>query len=89
MSECPHEHRVCETHLRSILKGITAKIAEISFDFVILYVLGVGAGESLAVAIGLESICYGLGYINERGWNKIMWGRRVVDVIISQTNTTH
>jgi hypothetical protein len=80
MTECDHEHKVCETHLRTALKGITAKVLEIFFDFIVLNLFLHQAGESLGIAIGLEGLCYLLNYLNERGWNKIMWGRKVIEV---------
>jgi len=80
MSKCAHEHKVFESHLRTALKGITAKTLEIIFDFIVLDLLFQCPAESLGAAIGLEALCYALNYINERGWNKIQWGRKVVDV---------
>jgi hypothetical protein len=70
------------------LKGITAKVLEISFDFLIFnsilsHIIPSqleAALESLGIAILIEGVCFALGYLNERGWNKIMWGRKVVDV---------
>jgi hypothetical protein len=36
--------------------------------------------ESLGVAIGIEGLCYALTYFNERGWNRIQWGRKIINV---------
>lgn len=80
MSECDHKHKVCETHLRTAFKGITAKVLEVLFDFIVLDLLFHAPAESLGAAIGLEALCYALNYMNERGWNRIMWGRKVIDV---------
>jgi hypothetical protein len=94
MSECPHEHRVCETHARTLLKGITAKVLEVSFDLLvfdsILSKITPQLGliqntlNSLGIAILIEGVCFTLGYLNERGWNRIMWGRKVIDIPIDQ-----
>lgn len=90
MSKCDHAHKVCETHARTLLKGITAKVLEISFDLLIFDSvlsqitpqLGIiqNTLNSLGIAILIEGFCFALGYLNERGWNRIMWGRKVVDV---------
>jgi len=80
-----HEHRVCESHLRTALKGATAKMLEITFDFIVLnLIFQQPLAVSMGGAIGLEALCYALGYLNERGWNRIMWGRKVVDVTVNR-----
>lgn len=75
-----HQHKVCESHLRTALKGVTAKALEVLFDFIVLDFLFHAPAESLGAAIGLEALCYALNYMNERGWNRIMWGRTITDV---------
>lgn len=89
MLECDHKHKVCETHRRTLLKGITAKVAEILFDLIIFdsilsriptYTQINAAVSALGLSILIESICFGLNYLNERGWNKIMWGRKIIEV---------
>ena len=71
--------KVNETHKRSLLKGVTAKILEILFDFMILNLIFQRPLESVGVAVGIEVICYVLTYINERVWNKCKWGRRIYE----------
>jgi hypothetical protein len=83
-----HEHKVCETRLRTALKGVTAKILEIALDFTILDIVFHRPAESLGIAIGLEVVCYALNYINERGWNRIMWGRKVIDIPVNMDKST-
>jgi hypothetical protein len=90
MSKCAHEHKVCETHWRTLAKGITAKAAEVSFDLLIFdsvlnsiapqYGLINNTISALGLSVLIESICFGLNYLNERVWNKVQWGRKVVDV---------
>jgi len=80
MSRCDHEHKVYETHKRSLLKGFTARIIEIAFDAVVLSIAGLHPFESIGIAVLLECTCYVLNYVNERGWNRIMWGRKIVEV---------
>jgi hypothetical protein len=90
MSKCDHEHKVCESHKRTLLKGVTAKVLEVSFDLVIFSsVLSqymppqLAILDSLGISIMIESFCFGLGYLNERLWNKVQWGRKVIDIIDS------
>lgn len=71
--------KVNETHKRSLLKGVTAKILEILFDFMILNLIFQRPLESFGVAVGIEVVCYILSYINERIWNKLKWGRRIYE----------
>jgi len=76
-----HEHEVHETHLRSILKGVTAKAMEVTLDTLILEVFLHQPIESFGIAVGLEVFCYCMGYINERLWNKVQFGRKVIDKV--------
>jgi uncharacterized membrane protein len=76
-----HEHIVHESHLRSLLKGFTARIIEIAFDTVVLSIAGLHPFESVGIAILMETVCYCLGYFNERIWNRVQWGRKVVEKI--------
>ena len=69
--------KVNETHKRSLLKGVSMRILEVTIDTVLLSILGFGVGESLVVSIGIEGLCFVIHYINERLWNKISWGRRI------------
>ena len=82
-----HEHQVNETKKRSMIKGVTAKAMEITFDFVVLGTLGMNPFESIGIAILLEFVCYCLGFVNERIWNKISWGRRVINVLEKVTQS--
>jgi hypothetical protein len=80
MSKCTHKHKIYESHLRTAFKGVTAKTLEVFFDFIVLNLLFHRPAESLGAAIGLEALCYGLNYLNERGWNRIQWQRKVIEV---------
>jgi len=83
-----HQHKIYETHKRTLLKGITAKVLEVSFDFLIFnsilsHIIPSqleAALESLGIAILIEGVCFALGYLNERGWNRIQWQRKVIDI---------
>jgi hypothetical protein len=75
---CEHDkHKVNETHKRSIAKGITGRIIEIAVDTALLSFIGVHPAESLAISIGIEILCFCSCYLNERLWNRSMWGRRI------------
>lgn len=81
MTKCDHEHKVCETRLRSLLKGATAKFLEITIDFIVLYLIFGQPEKDLGLAIGLEVFCYVCGFFNERLWNKIQFGRKIIEVL--------
>jgi uncharacterized membrane protein len=82
MSKC-EEHRVDETHARSIAKGVTGRLIEIAVDTAILVLLGINPFESVGVAVALEGLCFATCYFNERLWNKVSWGRRVIKRLIN------
>lgn len=69
--------KVNETHKRSLFKGISMRILEITIDTVLLSVLNFGVEKALIVSIGIEGLCFVIHYINERLWNKVSWGRRI------------
>jgi uncharacterized membrane protein len=75
---CEHKQRVNETHKRSLLKGVSMRVIEVSVDTALLTFLGVPIFESIGASIGIEALCFLVCYINERIWNKIQWGRKVV-----------
>lgn len=76
---CEHDkHRVDETHKRSIVKGITGRAIEIAVDAIILSLFGLNIFESVGVAILIEGLCFVSSYFNERLWNKVNWGRRII-----------
>lgn len=76
-----HNHVVCETRLRSLLKGATAKVIEVTVDFIVLYIIFGQPEKDFGLALGLEIFCYIAGYWNERLWNKVNWGRKVVEIV--------
>lgn len=67
--------RIYETKTRSALKGLTERVMEVVFDTVVLLFIGVNAGESLAIAVTFETVCFGLMFLNERLWNLSDFGR--------------
>jgi hypothetical protein len=72
------KHKVTETRKRSLLKGLTARILEITLDtFILFFFIKIEIGLGLGLSIFLEATCYCVSYANERGWNRINWGRTV------------
>jgi len=73
--------KIHETHKRSFLKGVTAKILEIIIDFVLLSGIQLLCGRPIHVGISfggsllIEAACFCVSYLNERGWNRTDWGR--------------
>jgi len=75
---CQHEHKVDETHKRSILKAVTARILEVTIDATIFYIIGLPIFESLGLAVLVELTCFLICYGLERIWNRIDYGRKVI-----------
>jgi len=81
-----HKHKVNETRVRSLLKTASARTLEIVVDtlivgsiynfFEIPHAYELAAGISVLI----EVLCALVNYINERLWNKVQWGREVVDI---------
>lgn len=81
-----HKHKVNESKTRSLLKTVSARILEIILDTIIVgsiynffkiphaYELAAG------ISILIEILCALVNYINERLWNKVQWGREVMDI---------
>ena len=80
------KYRVEESKKRSILKSLTASCSEIFFDVILfsflLQLLGIPHLESIGMGLGIslmdEAICCLTFYFNERVWNRLQFGRRIV-----------
>lgn len=70
--------RINETRKRSLLKAVSFRIIEIVLDTLILSIF-LEIHIALGLAIGLECICLGLHYGFERVFNKIQWGRYIME----------
>jgi len=68
--------KVNETKLRSVLKGVTARIIEVVSDVIIMTLLGVNIHTSLAISILISAMCFVASYVNERFWNLTDFGRK-------------
>jgi len=74
---------VTETRLRSILKVLIQRAFEIIVDvFVMAAVFCIVAEwdvgwRFVVAAFIVESFCMMFGYINERLWNLVQWGRKI------------
>lgn len=81
-----HHHEVNETRKRSLLKAVSGRIIEITIGTLVqgflLSLLGVPSPYELGFIMTLieETTCFCICFINERIWNKIDWGRNVVDI---------
>jgi len=83
-----HGHKVEDTRLRSALKALTGNGLEVIFDTLLLMPLLVYLGMPIHEAIGLgvgisvvvEILCFITNYFNDRAWNRIQWGRKVIDI---------
>lgn len=86
VTECDHEHKVCETRLRSFLKNMTGNVVEFIIDFFILDAVIYQLSPTISQALGIagisaliEGVCFVISYLTDRGWNMIQYGRRVID----------
>lgn len=64
-----------ETHLRSIVKGISWRIIATLTTMIVVFIL---TGEMLlALGIGIvdNMLKFVLYYFHERGWNIVLWGK--------------
>jgi len=84
---CSHNHKVEDTRKRSISKAITGRIIEIlvgttiqgtilHFYFGFPFAYGVGFIMTLIEELSCAVICY----FNDRLWNRVQWGRKVIDI---------
>ena len=69
--------KINETWKRTLLKGVTQRIFEITFASLVLS-LFVTVDKAIGLAVVTELICYGTHIINERFWNKTDYGREIV-----------
>ena len=81
-------HKVNETKMRSAFKTVTGRLMEITIGTLvfgtILTFLGFHAPYEIGFLLNVteESLCTTITYITERMWNKISWGRIVIDIDI-------
>jgi hypothetical protein len=80
MTECPHEHRVCDTPLRTFLIVATGNALEYVADVFLLLFLRQPLVNALGGGVGFVAICYATTYIALRIWGKVKWGRKVLDM---------
>lgn len=72
--------RVNETRKRSLLKAISFRVIEIAASTTILYFwAGVSLETAISLAVVIEVICLLLHFGFERVWNKIQYGRHIVE----------
>lgn len=69
--------KINETRKRSLLKGLTQRIVEISVDTLILSFFAT-PHTALILAVTIEFLCWGVHYLNERLWNRIDYGREII-----------
>ena len=70
--------RVNETRKRSLLKAISFRILEVAIDAVILSIF-VSPQLAVTLAVILEGLCLALHFGFERVWNRIEYGRHIVE----------
>lgn len=76
---CEHKPKVNETRSRSFLKAVTARILEVLVDTLIFSFVGFPLFESFGLAILVEFVCFLVCYILERIWNKVDYGRKIIN----------
>lgn len=70
--------KVYETRKRSLLKAISFRIIEIAIDSLILSFF-VTPAIAVGLAVTIEGLCFILHFIFERIWNKINYGRHIIE----------
>lgn len=84
-----HSHKVNETRTRSLVKAIAGRIVEISVGTLVFgTILTVFFPQmsnpyltGLSFNLIEETLCFLVTYCSERVWNKINWGRKVIDLV--------
>ena len=69
--------KINETKKRSLLKATSHRVIEVGIDTLILSFF-VHEAVAFGLAIMLETLCWGAGYVVERVWNKTDYGREIV-----------
>lgn len=64
-----------DTHLRSILKGLSWRILSTMVTLIISYAFTKKAAVAAAIAGTDMLINFLLYYLHERGWNLLRWGK--------------
>jgi len=82
-----HKHKVEDTRKRSLLKALTSNGLEVLVDTILFdRVLSSFGISILPLAFGLsvtvEFLCFVTNYLNDRAWNRIQWGRKVIEIIV-------
>lgn len=74
------KHSINETRKRSLLKAISFRMLEVGLSTL---VLDRWAGLDIQVAFGfavlIEFSCFALHFLFERVWNKIQYGRYIIE----------
>lgn len=70
--------RVNETRKRSLLKAVSFRVIEIALDSLILSIF-VSPEIAVALAVLLECLCFALHYGFERAWNRVNYGRHIME----------
>jgi len=70
--------KVYETRRRSLLKAISFRVIEIALDSLILSFF-ITPVIAVGLAVAIEGLCFLLHFLFERGWNKINYGRCIVE----------
>ena len=70
--------KVNETRRRSLLKASSFRVLEIALDSLILSIF-LSPPVAIGVAVLLEVLCFVLHFSFERVWNRIEYGRQIIN----------
>lgn len=70
--------KIYETKKRSLIKSASFRVIEVIIDSLILSFF-ITPAIAIGVAIAIEGICWGAQYVSERIWNKINYGRHIIE----------
>lgn len=80
IQECyTHMMPYTEKHTRSIAKAISYRIVSISLDLLIIFAITKKADLTLWIVVLSNLVSIFLYYFHERIWNKVHFGRRLIE----------
>ncbi|GJL61362.1 MAG: hypothetical protein NPIRA04_00160 [Nitrospirales bacterium] len=66
-----------ETHLRSIVKGLSWRVIATLVTTIVVWLISGEAAMALFAGFSDSLIKIGLFWAHERGWQHIQWGRHI------------
>ncbi len=68
-----------ETRMRSLVKALVYRIISLTGTTLISWFITRDVKETLALTLGIQIFLIILYYASERVWNRIHWGKQIID----------